>query len=60
MTWYTRPPMTPAGTAHIAIDEKSSVVPTPRDSARRPAIRIATMTPSAIINPYAFRRKGPI
>ncbi len=38
----------------------SSRVPAPLRSSRRPAIHTAAMIPSAIINPYAVRRSGPI
>jgi hypothetical protein len=36
------------------------MVATPNFSARRPAIRTATMTPIAIMSPYALSRNGPI
>jgi hypothetical protein len=42
------------------MEEKTSIVATPRASARLPAIRTATMTPMAIMSPYAFSRSGPM
>ena len=50
-TWYSRAPITPAGTAHNAIDAASSRVPIPIASIRRPNSHTPATTPRAIISP---------
>jgi hypothetical protein len=51
ITWYSREPMMPAGTAQSAMYDTSSRVPAPLASSRRPANQTAASTPSAIISP---------
>src|SRR5206468_7586737 len=53
----SRAPISPAGTAHNAIDEMSSGSP-PRSAHRLRASHTPTMTPSAMHNPYIVN--GPI
>ena len=45
ITWYSRPPMTPNGTAHSARSVTSPAGP-PRATQRRSPIQIAAMMPA--------------
>ena len=59
ITWYSRAPTTPAGTATIAIADMSSGLP-PAATHRLFASHTAATTPSAIIRPYARSCSPPM